>query len=1379
MTSAPNSDNYVDFDEYVGLKLEKTRSTIRTTDLFTTLAGVAAMFLGYLLVFVVLDQWAVSDGFSPLWRWILLSTLVISTFAWLILKVGIPAFQSVNGLFAAKEIEDSEPDLKGSLLNLIDLKAAGRPINPTILKALERQTALRLQKVNIDQAVDHRPLIRTAYLLLGIIVAFCVYAMLSPKKISNSIWRGLLPGARVAAATVTEIVGDVRPGDTRVPAHQPAVEIQVDIAGKTPEKVHVVYSTLDGKQDQEVELHAEEEGRYRGQLLGDGSQGLVNDVKYFVRAGDAKSRMYTITVEQPPYAEVETVRLEAPGYTKLPPTEQVKNAAIDAWEGTKVVVTAKTNMPVASAKIEFLDDSQGGPTGEEVPMSLSSGGRQVQGAWTLALRSDGSSPKFYRIHCKAEDGRTTTGHVNFPLLIKPDLPPDVALVQPDRDVSIPVNSTLSLLIQARDPDFELGYIYLNVEKDGKRIGRDQLSEGRQQKVSLRHDVAVSRWNPVVGDQYEVWIEAFDNKQPRPNSRNTPRIAVRIIDPVTPKEAEQQLADQKEKIDQQVAKSSPDLNQDQREPGQQRDGEEERRPESNEQEANQNEVAQQGQSDQQQADANQKGKKGKSEQGKSASDRGTEKGQQSGNGKSSDSSNEGGSKDQKSDGEQGRDQDQSLRNDGSQDFEALKKINDKLKNRQQQKPHNQGQQGSEGNSQQPERGDKQGQPPAEQPNSADNQQKGKPSSEQKKSEQKKGDKAEDQQGGNSESPQPDQEKSAEGDATDKKPERKSDQNNSENGSKDRKQEEKSKGESSKPNPDSKSDQQQSESGDQQEDGKAKSDAAKDGRSESNQKNETDGKKDQAADNKNPDSKMNPDSKGDQSQSAEGAKEASEAGKAGEKGQSKEGQKAEKKQADQAQSGGETSEASKEQAEDSPNSQKGEASGDEKGVAKPDRNADAKSKPMKNDQVTRDPNEKPEISPSDSQQGEEGDSTSDGQQKNEPGKSGTKSNQNSSTSKAQQKQEGQRASDAKGAKSSESSSEKEQASESDSASDDSTAGKPSDKADKPSSDSSKNSDAKSGSQSEKKSEKGGKGSSSDKSDSNSKDGESKSSEDSPSADKPSENKPDSNKSDSDQGAEKSSEQADSKKGSDSGGQQKSSDKQGGGKNGDEKPGEKSGSGKGQQKGNSSGEAPSTGEGEGGRSSGPKDGARSTPASKGSSGSSSSTDQKKNQPPESSDEVTPDDSAEPNGPNQKQSDSDSLGRADEANLEFNRQATELVLEKLQKELDRGDVDPDLLQQLGWSEADLKRFASRMSKSLQESKKPEDTPASKARQLQFEEMLKNLDLKGTGTSRSGEKEPKRDVQQIESKRTPPPAGYKSAFEKFTRDMNRQTPQKGKPATK
>ncbi|MBC8112880.1 MAG: hypothetical protein H7062_00740, partial [Candidatus Saccharimonas sp.] len=167
-----NSARYVDFDEYVDLKLQKTRSSIKTTDLLVALAGVAAMFLGYLLVFVVLDQWVVPGGFGIGLRWTLLLALLVATVAWLVWKVGRPYIRSVNGLFAAREIEKSEPGLKSNLLNLVDLRAAGREIDPTVMRALERHAAVQLQQIDVTQAIDHRPLMRTAYVLLAVLVMF-------------------------------------------------------------------------------------------------------------------------------------------------------------------------------------------------------------------------------------------------------------------------------------------------------------------------------------------------------------------------------------------------------------------------------------------------------------------------------------------------------------------------------------------------------------------------------------------------------------------------------------------------------------------------------------------------------------------------------------------------------------------------------------------------------------------------------------------------------------------------------------------------------------------------------------------------------------------------------------------------------------------------------------------------------------------------------------------------------------------------------------------------------------------------------------------------------------------------------------------------------
>src|SRR4030095_15411264 len=77
-TEAPQADakHYVDYEEYVDFQLEKTRSSIKLTDIFTTLTTLAVAVISYLLVFVLLDQWVLAGGFGYGARVGLLSVLL-------------------------------------------------------------------------------------------------------------------------------------------------------------------------------------------------------------------------------------------------------------------------------------------------------------------------------------------------------------------------------------------------------------------------------------------------------------------------------------------------------------------------------------------------------------------------------------------------------------------------------------------------------------------------------------------------------------------------------------------------------------------------------------------------------------------------------------------------------------------------------------------------------------------------------------------------------------------------------------------------------------------------------------------------------------------------------------------------------------------------------------------------------------------------------------------------------------------------------------------------------------------------------------------------------------------------------------------------------
>src|SRR5262245_47013375 len=123
-----HSQKYVEFDEFIEYQVEKTRASIRLTDILTAFAAVAALLVGYLIVFSLLDHWFIDGGFSPSTRgFMLLGVLAVSA-GWLAWKGLFPYLHQVSGLFAAREIERSTPQMKGNLLSLVDLDRAQREV---------------------------------------------------------------------------------------------------------------------------------------------------------------------------------------------------------------------------------------------------------------------------------------------------------------------------------------------------------------------------------------------------------------------------------------------------------------------------------------------------------------------------------------------------------------------------------------------------------------------------------------------------------------------------------------------------------------------------------------------------------------------------------------------------------------------------------------------------------------------------------------------------------------------------------------------------------------------------------------------------------------------------------------------------------------------------------------------------------------------------------------------------------------------------------------------------------------------------------------------------------------------------------------------------
>ncbi len=91
------------------------------------------------------------------------------------------------------------------------------------------------------------------------------------------------------------------------------------------------------------------------------------------------------------------------------------------------------------------------------------------------------------------------------------------------------------------------------------------------------------------------------------------------------------------------------------------------------------------------------------------------------------------------------------------------------------------------------------------------------------------------------------------------------------------------------------------------------------------------------------------------------------------------------------------------------------------------------------------------------------------------------------------------------------------------------------------------------------------------------------------------------------------------------------------------------------------------------------------------------------------------------------------DEANLDYARKQTDLVLDKLADQLNKKDVDDQLLKDLGWTEEDLRRFIDRWNQRKEAARR--NDPAGESANRELDEALRSLGLRPARFSKAFKK--------------------------------------------
>ena len=533
----------------VSQRLRETRRKVKVVDLCTRLARLFTFVLAYLFGLALVDHWIV--GLTETMRLVALLALVLGCGVFFVRAV-LPLFlQEVNPLFAAHTIEQAEPSLKNSLVNLVLISRRREGVRPIIFDGMRRQAAGQIENVDPEMLVDRGPLIHAGYWLVGLLAIAAGYKLLSPKDPLQTAarvaapWKAIDRPARVS-------ISNVIPGDTQLYRGE-SLDVEATIRGLGDEEVAVLVYTTDDRQfvDQPLTLERTRPSQFRG-VLQTGQRGLQQSLTYHIVAGDAETSSFRVVVKDAPHIEVSEIEYQFPSYTGLKPRKQVGTADLIAIEGTRVVIHGQANQPIAEAAIELFNraDDAGSDAVADQSLPMKHQGERSYGRMTLLLRADRRSPRAdaYQLRFTTKDGHRNVQPTRHAIEVIPDLAPDVEILAPlSRDTELPEDRTLVVEVRALDPDFEVQQIRLLAVNAGKELFDIPTLEQPAAGQVVRKVKLIPRQHQLVaGDEILIWAVAQDNRHDvsgklASNTRRTENYRIRIVPP-SAKDSPGQAAD---------------------------------------------------------------------------------------------------------------------------------------------------------------------------------------------------------------------------------------------------------------------------------------------------------------------------------------------------------------------------------------------------------------------------------------------------------------------------------------------------------------------------------------------------------------------------------------------------------------------------------------------------------------------------------------------------------------------------------------------------------------------------------------------------------------------------------------------------------------------
>ncbi|NIR70437.1 hypothetical protein GWO43_03805 [candidate division KSB1 bacterium] len=466
-------------------------------------------------------------------RFALLGILIAVTLTAIVLEIVRPLLKVPNHSQLARYIEEKHPDLEDRLVSAVELGGGENVrISPQILEKLLEDTRFRVEPLNLSKTI------RTKGAVLWSSFATVTAFLLGLFILSNLDLFSLKSGRIFAPWNIPEISFipklNVTPGNTRVPRGS-TQEIRAELSGFEAEAVNIYFSGDDSSWSKLEMDPTETKDMFLFNFLD-----LQAQTKYYVKADDRLSDIYTISVYDAPQIKRVDLTYDYPEYTGLKKKREANSGDVWAPQGTTVKVVAVADKPLTQAAINLKGDKEL---------------RTVISSDTVVVASfKVTQDSYYRIHVTDTDGLTNEPAPEYYVHALPDQPPILSIDWPGRDIKATMVEEVPIKVHVQD-DYGLKALKLLYTVNGdaeKQVALHDQRVSQSESSSLEefqefeadnlfyledldvqpgdfltyHAQAIdnseaSGADPISSDIYFITIRPFEQEFTRPMSQGQP------------------------------------------------------------------------------------------------------------------------------------------------------------------------------------------------------------------------------------------------------------------------------------------------------------------------------------------------------------------------------------------------------------------------------------------------------------------------------------------------------------------------------------------------------------------------------------------------------------------------------------------------------------------------------------------------------------------------------------------------------------------------------------------------------------------------------------------------------------------------------------------